>query len=522
MARTYTTNYNLIKPAYGEGDADNWDDALNSNFDTIDTNLKSTETTADTALQPADIATIKEPFYLGEDFFPSKMPYIRNEEMNNLLDTAAGTEITVTALNTTTKSVTFSWVPYIKTLFNPTSGKEWAAQNLRLTTGPADPSRSGDYTNIFILSSGTYSTKTFTYTSPRGADTDWLVGDKITFYNPFESNYDFPSGLPIISNSAGSSWRQQYVLSGGTFKHSNGDYIVMVIGTNSQLVACTTGAASASQSDFTTWTLLNSDTPIFSGSGINDWRRDAIAVTSVIKLNQDDRYIGYCYGYNSLDAKWRLGWVKFDEDFSTDSIEYSSGEIIDSSGSSNGFYGVSVIRYGTQYRMVYCDRDDNANPDLSTNPWSSKEAFSDTPEGMFVYNNTICTGRSTNDGIYRSNHTDHHCYFLYKGRLYLLVGGTARYLDSGTRGNRAFGMFYWDERKATPAWVEDIRSPIFINTFYGDQLWGTDYDWQADHTGIAPYMMTNSYDGKIYLFFNATHGSDNYRIGLVSIDIQNL
>ena len=116
MARTYTTNFNLIKPAHGEVDADNWDDALNANMDKIDTQLNG-------ALHTADIVTIKEPFYLGEDFFPSKMPYIRNEEMNNLLDTATGTEITVTAINTTTNSITFSWVPYINTLFSTTTRK---------------------------------------------------------------------------------------------------------------------------------------------------------------------------------------------------------------------------------------------------------------------------------------------------------------------------------------------------------------------------------------------------------------
>ena len=148
--------------------------------------------------------------------------------------------------------------------------------------------------------------------------------------------------------------------------------------------------------------------------------------------------------------------AKFDEDFTQ--IEYSATECIDSSGSSDGFYGANVIFYGGRFRMAYCDRK-TGNPDSST--WEIREAFGETPES-FTDSAVICAGAVVNDGLYRSSHSDECCYFTHRGRLYLLVSGTSRYKNSGNRGNRCFGLFYLDD---DGTWREDIRNPVFITRF---------------------------------------------------------
>lgn len=457
--------------------------------------------------------TEKGDFYLQDDIFPGTMPLVRNEEMNNLLSTADGTEITVTSAPLG-GDISLSWLPYIPSIWSPAIGHEWALMNLETWPG-TEPTRSGDAQDILRITGGTFSSKDLHYVSEKGLETNWSVGDRVALYNPFLSWDLHKIDNPIISNNASASWRSGYVLQGGLFKHSNGNYILLVNGTPSSLVYSQIGAFQSS--DLINWTVLNNDTAVFVKGGTG-WRQDAILASGrIFKLPGEDRYICHCYGYNATDAKYRIGWIKFDEDFSIGSIEYSSGEILDSTGIANGYYGIASIRYGSKWRMAYCNRK-NGNPD--TDQWETREAFADVPEGPFTYSATILTGGSTNDGSIRSSHTDHHYYFLWKGRLYLIIGCTSRYKYSGNRGNRVYGLFYWDEKLATPAWVENPHNPIFINPFYGDEVWNDgDWDWDADHLGISPTLFVNPTDGKLYMFFTANHGTDTYKIGVATIDL---
>jgi len=424
-------------------------------------------------------------------------------------------EIFVTAINTGTNSVTLSWIPYIESLVSPTTNYEWGLLNLETMSGGADPDVDGDIVEAFSLDSGTYSTRVFTYTDARGAEGNWTVGDRVALINPYEGNFDWPSANPIISKS-GAGWRATYVAAGGCFHHSDGSLVLLVSGNDG---AYEIGAFKSDGTDWTSWSVLNSDSPIFTASGNSDWYHAQIfAGGSVFKLPNEDRFIAYVSGYTG--TKWKIGWIKFDEDFSAGSIEYAPDEIIDSSGATNGLVAPSVIYYAGKYRMAYTDRNDNSSPVNSTNPWKSKEAFSNTPEGTFTYSADICSGRTGNAGSWREGWTDNHCYFMWKGKLCLIMGGTSRYSTSGTRANRVNGLWYWDEKLATPAWVEDKRNPIWTGLLYGSDLWAGIDDWAEDHLGGYWCMAINPTNGKLYVFFTAKN--TDYAIGIMTMDMQNL
>ena len=461
------------------------------------------------------IAPVMSDFFIQDDYFPCKQVLYRNEEMNNNLSTADGTEITVSAIYTSGDSITLSWLPYVSTICSPMSGKEWALMDLE-NISPADPAVSGDYSDILKITSGNYSTRTLHYNIAQGSDANWSVGDKIALYNPYISNLVWNTNNPIISNSSG--WRATYVAPLGGFHHSDGSYVLLVMGMDAYGVK-TTGAFKSDGRDWTTWTVLNSDNAIFTSGG-SGWRADGFVGGPVLKLPNEDRYIMYGFGYNSTDTRYRIGWVKFDEDFTSGSIEYSDNEILTSSG--NGFAHPTVIQYGARWRMAVSCRDDNPSPISSSNPWSIIESYSSIPEGPFTASDTILVGRTTNDGIYNSSHSDIPSYFSWKGRLYMFVGATSRYKYSGTRANREFGLYYWNDRESTPSWVADPRNPILINPMYSDNVWPGVDDWAKDHIGAHPVIAFNKDDGKMYIFFSANTTTDTYKIGIVTMDIQTL
>jgi hypothetical protein len=470
---------------------------------------------------------------LSNDYFPIRMSVIRNEEMNNLLSTIEGTEITVDSINTGVNPednyIKLSWLPYIDSLFDPDTDEEWALLNLEKNTVLTNPSLSGDYTHILKITGlkGSFSGKTLYFEETSyGAASTWSSGDKVSLYNPFKNGWDWPQRSPVISNSStATSWRYKYVAPCGGFQRSDGKFVILVDGQD-QYNRMQIGAFESS--NLIDWTVLNSDNPIFSYTDIEgDWNGWHISgYGSVNKLDSEDRYIFYVSGYPKTSGAAgapEIRWIKFDENFSSESIEYSSSQIVtDATIGLAGIRSANVIKYGSVYRMMYVDRGDNAS--TSVDAYTVKEAFSDTPEGPFVYTGStisILDGIQTNNGIFCSSHCDAFKYIMYNSRLYCLVGGTSRYLESGTRANRVYGLMYWDERKDSPEWVLDHKSPVFINPLGGD-LWSTDYSWCKDHIGGYPTIIYNKDDGKLYFFYSANQSSDTYKVALLTLDIQKI
>ena len=440
--------------------------------------------------------------------FPCGMPFIRNSEMNNLLSTSTGTPILVTGINTANNTITLSWMPYIASIVSPTSGKEWALLNTINNTGGVDPAVVGDYSDILKIASGDYATKTLTYTVALGAEVNWDIGDKVMLYNPFEAKWDWKVD-PLMEES-GVGWRSDYVAPSGIFQKKDGTYVMLVTG-KSKTGVRSVGAFSASSLSAETWTVMNSDAAIFA-FGDSPWCSNAISMYQVSKLKDEDRYIAYVAGENAA-GKWNIGWVKFAEDF-TD-IKWSPTEIVDSSDYADGFTAASVIEYNGGYRLVCVGR----SADLTTEAWKAIEFYGDSQDGTFTAPSVIIDGLSTNDGIFNSSHTDMFCHFKYNNKLYCIIGGTSRYLSSGSRGNRVYGLMLWDESLNTPAWVIDSRSPVLINPLSGSYIWGASYLWSQDHLGGAPTMFYDKANEKLYLYLAANNGSDSYKVCQLTIDI---
>lgn len=446
--------------------------------------------------------------YISDDF-PITQNWYRNEEENNLLSVTDGTEIYVTAIDTVANTITLSYLPFVESIWNPISGQEWALMNLENISG-ADPCRTGDYTEGFKITGGNFSTKVLNYDIARGSEGNWNVNDKVLLFNPYEGAWTIPATVKIIEQS-GSGWRATSVSPGPLFKHSNGNWIILINGIGAS--GNSIGAFQTSDINGGTWTVMNSDAAIFTASGVSsDWRESQLFASGSVHRLSDGRYMAFVSGYSNTTTKWKIGWIKFDEDFLN--ISYASAEIIDSSGSSNGFIAPSVVKWNGEYKMLFTDRSDNANPNSATGGWKLKDANCATIDGTYIVNSTIFAGNLSNDGIYCSSHIDNCFAFVWKETLYVLTGGTSWYKHSGNRGNRVTGLIKYDVD--SDSWIEDTKSPIFAGWPYGNDFWN--FTWGYDHLGGYPCLIINGEDRLCYFFLSASIGGV-YGVIYVKLDL---
>ena len=463
--------------------------------------------------------------------FPVSRQLYRNEEQDNTLDIDDCTPITIESIDTTANTITLSWVPNVDSIFAPGVDPDgttpgWALARCEFDAleksgeaATADPARDGDYVDILLIESGIYSTRTLNYTwINRGggsAEANWIVGDKVYLYNPYVGKWTWPTGVNPIVEKSGAGWRQKQVGSGGAFIDGSGDLILLINGwTSGTLVS--TGAFKADNSDWDSFTVMNSDSAVIVAGG-SDWRQDQIYSGHVIAIT-DPVYDFICYCTGTNGSKNEIGYVKFTEDLS--SISYSTTEIVDSGAKTVGLMYPSVIYHNGKYRMIYVDKDDTATPDST---WAVREAFSQNPEGPFGIGDAIIPVYTGNEGSWRSGYCDSYFQFHYKNRLYMLTAGTAVYAASGTRGNRQIGLYYYNENLATPAWQEDKRSPIFINPIYGNDVWPNRNDnWASDHMGGQFPILEHPTNGRMYLFMSCNYAADAYSAGMLYLEIPTL
>lgn len=446
----------------------------------------------------------------GTHEFPADMVMFRNEELDNTLSLAEGTEITVSAINTTADQITLSFVPYKSDLWSPTEGEEYALLNAS-THPTSDPAISGDYADIMLLESGTYTTGVFDYAVKRGAEGNWSVGDTVIIYNPWKSAMEFWDENPVIEEGA-AAWRSEHVTPAGCFIHSDGSLVMLVNGRNSSTSEVSIGAFKSDSTDWSTFSVLNSDAAIFSPGGTG-WRQNAIGGRgSVRKLRNDDRYIMYVDGKDASNNR-NLGWVKFDEDFTAGSLEYSTSVLTDTSATSSpsGHSHPQVTFTDGAYHLFYRD-----NADGTLTNTVIREAVSYKPDGTFTGHDTVYACSDLANANYASSHGSPLGVFFWFGRMTLITGGTSQYSYAGNKCNKSGGLWY---RTEDNEWVQDTRNPVFINPWYTDEVWGT-YSWAEDHIGNLGTPLMHPTDGYMYVPFSITSGSDNYKIGFWRLDVQ--
>lgn len=437
----------------------------------------------------------------------SKMPLIKNKEYDNTLNSSDGSPITIMAIDTVNHYITLNSLPDIDTIITPVAGEEWVLLNLDTATG-SDPGYSGrDYQDGVLVLSASRANKRITYSvnNMQGDISDWSIGDKVAFYNPFIDGSGWEFYGSIIDNTKITN--STYVTSGGVFKKADGNYGMFV---NARINSIYSVYIFTS-SDLVTWAIDNSSTAVFEASGsIGSWYKDQVFSSgNVLDLPWLDMKIAYLSGYNSDDGKWRIGNVIFKDDFSE--ITYSDAEIIDSSGSTLGLYSSSVVRHRGKYVMVYTDRNDGS---LTTYPWRVREARCSNPFGPYINVAVICEGLSTNDGVYWSSHCDANTTFIYKGDLYAMVMGTARYKYAGNVGNRVIGLWVYDNG----SWVELNNNPFLINQMYGNYHWAGSIG--TDHMGGYPCYIVDKENGYIYFFTSVTSSSDSYEISCWRLNLK--
>jgi hypothetical protein len=434
---------------------------------------------------------------------------INTEEGNVFLDTP--TPITITAIDTVNNTVTLSYLPYIESIWNPTIGKEWI---VGMGMG-IDGQRSGQDQAYLRITGGNYSTLTLNYDITR-YETNFIVGSTVYLYNIFNgSDYNMGQTTPLIP-SASTTYDSQMNGPGPVFKHSDGTYRMILHGYN----GTTWQSGVMSSTDLITWTPLFSGNPVFT-AGSATWNTDGIVITTITTNPNGDGYIAYAYGIQNTRSYTNLiGWVKFDENFTN--IEYSPTEVLDRTGTDSGFYEPNITFYKGEYRLMVANRTGN----LDTDGWGIDEYIADSPEGPWILetrdvfdSTSLASTRPwyTNQYNYRSNHTTESCYFTYQDSLYCIIDGTARWNYSGNRGEREFGVTYYDENSVSFSGNSKWKDIAWGNSIGSYQFANTIWNRPEGHAGGSPNIYIEG--SKLYFYFAVTQTSNSYQTVGTVIDL---
>ena len=452
---------------------------------------------------------------VAETFPVDRSPLIRNEEMDNRLSTTTGTPIVVESIDYGANTIVLSWMPNIASIFNPVSGREWAVFDLDTHSG-SDPGHSGDYAEIMKITGGVYATRTLSYTVVRGTETNVVANHKIMLLNPFEEGNGWTlgnRGNPIIPNGVLGQFDSIYPMNNQIFINDDGDFVMLVSGKNGSSIF-QIGAYKTSQADFPYgWMVMNSGNAIFT-AGSAAWCNNGLYTrTGIFWLADEQKYIIYATGKNS-SGYWGLGWIKFKKDFS--SIEYSSGEILARTSTENYMWPCAIYHEGRYWISYIHDPNPGDGSYLDT---VCKIAKCDTPDGSFIYAYDV-HGSNSNDGSAHSYYGADFMMFTYKNRMYALNAVTSNYKYSGNKCNGEISLWIylgddvWEESQYGIIFMHPDKaneSPSFWDSPYGISVLGNPWPWYDDHLGGT--MVLFFWQNTLYLFFQATSGTDNYQIG---------
>lgn len=447
------------------------------------------------------------------DSVPFKYCYYRNKEKDNNLSTADQTPITVAAV-VSGGNITLANYPYDPSIINPVVGQEWQIR-------PAD----GNYENGYKITGGNLTTGVF-QVSAAGSSPSLSLNEPVILMNPFR-NVRFLDTAHMLKADSTVAWRNSQLASGPIFQHSDGHYVWIIQGNGSiyQL-----GFATADSLEGP-WTWGNGDAPIVSGSDFNASYNYVSARESITYLPEEDRYAVVCgVADRSTAQPYKLGLWKFDENFENmefidDFYDWGSGD-----GTSQG----SIIRFHNKWYLFTTHRG-NASPYAAV--WSFIFAVSDHIDGDWSPPSEISAGQTSGtaaatdydeaanvgrNGQFFSGWIDMFCPFIYNDTLYVLVGATAywsesgfAYNDTGTASNRQVGLFYLDENGHS--FKPDPRGVVVMNAQDASTLLWAEYSELWDHTGAMGNVLVTD-DGKVYVPLTIKGSSPN-QYGIMIVEL---
>lgn len=435
-----------------------------------------------------------------EELFPRPVAIV-NEEINSFIN---GTPITITAIDTENHTITLSWLPPYSTIEIPFPGKNWiVGKGTEVTAEYIEPNLYGQDQAFVKILSGNRATKTLTYDATTTRKIELLtVGSQVYFYNIFNSGLDYNAGRPTaLIPTVASTYYSVMTGTGAIWKHSDGTYRMALNGndgTNWRIGLW-------QSSNLLDWTFINT-TPLITISP-GTWRQDGIQVNSIIK--HGGGFIGYCWG--QVGGFKNIGWVKFDENM--ENVTYSADNILPNLPA-YGAYNPNVIYYNGEYKMLVSARL-GADSDLVNTPWEVWECYATAPEGPFTKRNTILNSSDSiirnQHNCYRSSHTTSFGQFIYNGKLCAWIDGTSMWNSASNRGEREFGLIYYDTSDST--WKDQQIGIIAASYQFADSIWNL----PKGHLGGTPTMIKK--DGKLYMYLATTQISDLYQTVLFTVDL---
>jgi len=438
------------------------------------------------------------------DTIPFKYAYYRNKEKDNNMATADHTAITVSSVPTG-GFIQLANVPYDPSIVDPEPGKEWVIR-------PAD----GNFANSYKITGGTLqpdgSPSTLNVTAA-GSSPSLILNEEVVLINPFRTQR-FVDNSPLLTPDSGVSWRNSEIASGPLFKHSAGHYvwIIHAVGSERQI-----GYATADNIEGP-WAFQNGDTPIVTAADFDATYDYINARESLMYLPEEERYCCVCGLRDPADAhRYHLGLWKFDEDFNNMEFIDHFYENAANDGNSQG----SVIKFKNKYFLFTTHRT-NVSP--TTSAWLFQYVTADALDGNWSAETTISTGitsasDATKDGQWYSGWIDSFSPFVYNGVLYVFVGGTAMYSesgfalnDTGAAANRQTGLFYYDE--ITGTFLPDARGAVVINPQDANANLWPDYQDLDDHGGAHGNIFVDD-DGKVYLPYSIKRSSPSAYVTMI-------
>jgi hypothetical protein len=309
----------------------------------------------------------------------------------------------------------------------------------------------------------------------------WEVGDTLVLYNPF-LNYTFVGDQTANSILPTISWADIATQSGIIFKHSDGRYIWMYGGTQS--APSKTQFGYMFSYDMNAWFMGNSGNPVFDCTTIPDCNHATI-VGPVYPVNDGTGRLYCTIHQTKISTGWGIPRIfYFDEDLTTFSW---STQILPNT---DPWFGGNVCPINGTYYFI------TLRVSLIDVPHRMVAAYkSPTLEGTYTWFQDIADGFTANDGVAYSNGVDQP-NMCYNGiTAWGLMGATAKWAKSGTKGNREFVLLNFDIE--TETWSIDKRGPIILNPMYFHNLPAGEYLWAGDHCGGYPSVFIEG--GETYM-----------------------